>query len=110
MTYSFEVRKLGASEVVDSASNVAAGTNGTTSFTLTTELEEAAEYVWVARATDAHGAVSAASAEAGFLVYRRPGNDTKVPDSGGCNAGPGGLGGLLPLMALGLGLLGRRRR
>jgi uncharacterized protein (TIGR03382 family) len=110
VTYSFEVRKQGSSEVVDSARNIAAGANGTTSFTLTTELEEAAEYVWVARATDSHGAESAVSAETGFLVYRRPGNDTKVPDSGGCNAGPGELGGLLPLMALALGLLGRRRR
>jgi uncharacterized protein (TIGR03382 family) len=110
VTYTFEVRKQGASDVVASASNVAAGANGLTSVTLTTELDEGGEYVWVARATDAQGAASAASAEASFLVFRRPGNDTKVPPSGGCSSGPGELGGLLPLMAMALGLLGRRRR
>ncbi|WP_309894520.1 S8 family serine peptidase [Archangium sp.] len=110
VTYTFEVRKQGSSDVVASASNVAAGANRLTSVTLTTELDEGGEYVWVARATDAQGAASAASAEASFLVFRRPGNDTKAPVSGGCNSGPGGLGGLLPLMALALGLLGRRRR
>jgi len=110
VTYTFEVRKQGSSDVVASASNVAAGANGLTSVTLTTELDEGGEYVWVARATDAQGAASAASAEASFLVFRRPGNDTKVPPSGGCSSGPGELGGLLPLMAMALGLLGRRRR
>jgi uncharacterized protein (TIGR03382 family) len=110
VTYSFEVRKLGESDVLASASNVAAGANGLTSTTLTTELDEGVEYVWVAVAKDAQGATSATSAEAGFLVYRRIGNSTQVPPSGGCNAGAGELGGLLPLLALGLGLLGRRRR
>jgi uncharacterized protein (TIGR03382 family) len=112
VTYAFEVRKQGSSDVVASASSVAAGANGVTSVTLTTELEEGAEYVWVARATDAQGAASAASAEAGFMVFKRTTDDpgTHVPDSGGCSASPGDVAGLLPMLALGLGLLGRRRR
>jgi uncharacterized protein (TIGR03382 family) len=109
VTYAFEVRKLGSSDVVASASSVAAGAHGVTSVTLTEELEEGAEYVWVASAKDAQGAVSAASSEAGFMVFKRD-DGTHVPDSGGCSASPGDVAGLLPMLALGLGLLGRRRR
>ncbi len=108
VTYSFEVRK--GTEVVASGENVAAGASGQTSFKVTHDLEAGEEYVWVARAKDAAGAVSAASAGASFQVYKAP-VVTQPPaeDDGGCSAGAGTMGGILPLLAMAFGLLRRRR-
>jgi uncharacterized protein (TIGR03382 family) len=63
----------------------------------------------VARAKDAAGAVSAASAEARFQVYKAPVTQPPAEDEG-CSAGAGAAGGLLPLLVMAMGLLGRRRR
>ncbi|WP_224245955.1 PKD domain-containing protein [Hyalangium gracile] len=105
ITYAFEVRN--ADGQVVASGNVPAGGNGHTSFSVTQELDEGAEYVWVARAKDAANAVSAASAEARFQVYKAP--EMPKPDDGGCSTGAGALGGLLPLIAMALGMLRRRR-
>jgi uncharacterized protein (TIGR03382 family) len=112
ITYTFEVRKADGT-VETTGENIASGANGSTSFTVGKDLEEGAEYIWVARAKDAAGAVSAASAEAKFQVYKAPvipGPGDGVDEDEGCSAGAGSVGGLLPLLAMALGLLGRRRR
>ncbi|HEX8702023.1 MAG TPA: MYXO-CTERM sorting domain-containing protein, partial [Myxococcaceae bacterium] len=108
VSYSFEVKNADG-EVVASGDNVAAGGTGQTSFKVSAELEEGEEYVWTARAKDAAGATSAASAEARFQVYKAPVIPQPAPDEG-CSAGAGAAGGLLPLLAMAMGLLGRRRR
>ena len=105
ITYSFEVRTSDGQVVV--SGDAAAGSNGHTAFTLTKELDEGGEYIWVARAKDAAGAVSQASAEAHFQVYKAP--EIPPQDDGGCSAGAGALGGMLPLVAMALGMLRRRR-
>jgi uncharacterized protein (TIGR03382 family) len=107
ITYSFEVKDSNGA-VKASGDNVAAG-NGQTSFKVSADLEEGVEYVWTARAKDAAGAVSAASAEARFQVYKAPVIPQPAPDEG-CSAGAGSVGGLLPLLVMAMGLLGRRRR
>jgi uncharacterized protein (TIGR03382 family) len=108
ITYTFEVRNADG-QVAASGENVASGSTGQTSFKLNADLEEGVEYVWVARAKDAAGAVSAASAEARFQVYKAPVIPPPAEDEG-CSAGAGSMGGLLPLLVMAMGLLGRRRR
>ncbi len=107
VTYSFEIKDADGA-VKASGDSVAAGLTGQTSFKVTTELEEGVEYVWTARAKDAAGATSAASAEARFQVYKAPVIPQPAPDEG-CSAGAGAAGGLLPLLAMAMGLLRRRR-
>jgi uncharacterized protein (TIGR03382 family) len=112
ITYAFEVRKADGA-VATSGEDIAAGAGGSTAYRLTKDLEEGVEYVWVARAKDAAGAVSAASAEARFQVYKAPsipGPGDGVDEDEGCSAGAGSMGGVLPLLLMALGLLGRRRR
>jgi uncharacterized protein (TIGR03382 family) len=108
VTYTFEVHKADGA-MAASGEGVAAGATGQTSFKVTTELEAGVEYSWVARAKDAAGAVSAASAEARFQVYKAPVTQPPAEDEG-CSAGAGAAGGLLPLLVMAMGLLGRRRR
>jgi hypothetical protein len=105
ITYSFELR--GSDGQVVASGDAAAGSNGHTSFNVTKELDEGGEYIWVARAKDAAGAVSQASTEARFQVYKAP--ELPPQDDGGCSTGAGALGGLLPLVAMALGMLRRRR-
>jgi hypothetical protein len=107
ITYSFEVKT--AEGTVAVTGDAAAGANGHTSFKLGKDLEAGVEYIWVARAKDASGAVSAASTEARFQVYKAPEIPVPPEDDGGCSAGAGSLGGLLPLLAMALGLSRRRR-
>jgi uncharacterized protein (TIGR03382 family) len=108
ITYSFEVRNADGAKAA-SGEGVASGSTGQTSFKLNADLEEGVEYIWTARAKDASGAVSQASAEARFQVYKAPVIPEQKPDEG-CSAGAGSLGGLLPLLVMAMGLLGRRRR
>jgi hypothetical protein len=105
ITYTFEVRNTDGSVVA--SGDVAAGANGHTSFTVTEDLDEGGEYAWVARGKDAAGAVGQASTEAKFQVYKAP---EPPKDDGGCSAGAGALGGMLPLVAMALGMLRRRRQ
>ncbi|MBN1205229.1 MAG: putative Ig domain-containing protein [Myxococcaceae bacterium] len=107
ITYSFDVRT--AEGAVAVTGDAAAGANGHTSFKLGNDLEAGVEYIWVARAKDGAGAVSAASTEARFQVYKAPEIPEPPKDDGGCSAGAGSLGGLLPLLAMALGLFRRRR-
>jgi uncharacterized protein (TIGR03382 family) len=109
ITYAFEVRNADGA-VAASGEGVASGANGQTSFKVNAELEEGVEYIWTARAKDAAGAVSAASAEARFQVYKAPVIPEPPAEEEGCSAGAGSLGGLLPLLVMAMGLLGRRRR
>jgi uncharacterized protein (TIGR03382 family) len=108
ITYSFEIRDADGA-VAASGDNVAAGTTGQTSFKISADLKEGVEYSWTARAKDAAGAVSPASAEARFQVYKEPVIPQPAPDEG-CSAAAGSAGGLLPLLVMAMGLLGRRRR
>ncbi|MBN1208777.1 MAG: S8 family serine peptidase [Myxococcaceae bacterium] len=108
VTYAFEIRTTDGAVAV-SGDNVAEGANRFTSFEVSQELEEGTEYIWVARAKDATGAVSAASSEARFQVYKAPETPAPPDEDEGCSAGAGSLGGLLPLLAMALGLLRRRR-
>jgi uncharacterized protein (TIGR03382 family) len=105
VTYTFEVRNADGA-VVATSSSVAAGANGTTSFTLAEDLQEDAQYTWTARATDARNAQGAASAAASFKVDSAP--PPAAP--GGCSSVPAGAGSMLPLLAMVAGLLGLRRR
>jgi len=107
ITYAFEVRKADGA-VAASGDNVATGSTGQTSYKLNADLEEGVEYIWTARAKDAAGAVSAASAEARFQVYKAP--VIPEPKEEGCSAAAGSAGGMLPLLAMALGMFIRRRR
>jgi uncharacterized protein (TIGR03382 family) len=110
VTYEFEVRKADGS-VAESIKGVAAGANGTTSATLTQDLVKGSQYTWVAYAKDAKGETSIVSAEARFQVYEAPVVQQPPQADTGCSAAPGAsMAGLLPMLALAMGLLARRRR
>jgi uncharacterized protein (TIGR03382 family) len=110
VTYEFEVLNADGS-LAESIKAVAAGANGTTSATLTKDLAKGKEYKWTAYATDAKGEKSPVSATARFQVYEAPVVQTPPQADAGCSAAPGAsAAGLLPMLALALGLLGRRRR
>ncbi|KFE63224.1 S8 family peptidase [Hyalangium minutum] len=108
ITYSFEVKSAdGAVVSSGDVATTANAQNSQVSFKVTKELEPGVEYIWTARAKDAAGAVSAASADARFQVYKEPTLPEPEKD-GGCSTGAGALGGLLPLLAMAMGLLRRR--
>jgi len=110
VTYAFEVKSSdGAVVSSGEVATTADAQNTQVSFKVTKELEPGTEYIWTARAKDAAGAVSAASADARFQVYKEPVMPQPVED-GGCSTGAGALGGMLPLLAMALGLLRRRRQ
>jgi len=109
ITYAFEVKSSDGTVVSSGEVATTADTQSSqVSFKVTKELEPGTEYLWTARAKDAAGAVSAASSDARFQVYKEP--VLPAPeDDGGCSTGAGALGGLLPLLAMALGMLRRRR-
>jgi subtilisin family serine protease len=109
VTYAFEVKSSDGAVVSSGEVATTADAQSTqVSFKVTKELEPGTEYIWTARAKDAAGAVSAASADARFQVYKEP--VIPVPEEdGGCSTGAGALGGMLPLLAMALGRLRRRR-
>ncbi|HYH94509.1 S8 family serine peptidase [Hyalangium sp.] len=110
ITYVFEVKSSDGATVTSGEVTTAANSSSNqVSFKVTKELEVGAEYIWSARAKDAAGAVSAASADARFQVYKEPVIPGPAEDSGGCSTGAGALGGLLPLLAMALGMFRRRR-
>jgi subtilisin family serine protease len=108
ITYVFEVKAGGTVVSSGEVATAAGSQSNQASFKVTKELEPGTEYVWTARAKDAAGAVSAASADARFQVYKEPVFPEPEKDSG-CSTGAGALGGLLPLLAMALGMLRRRR-
>jgi hypothetical protein len=105
LTYEFEVHaEKPDGAVVASATGVAAGGAQTLS-TLTTALENGKSFYWTARAVDSHGEAGPWTTPAFFRV-----------NAGGCGCGAFGtqgdgfLGGLLPLLAVALGLSLIRRK
>jgi hypothetical protein len=106
VTYGFEVRTGDGARVIR-REWVPQGQSGVTSFTLPVDLQPGTDYMWVTWARDERQLVSEVSAEARFHVYgsRRGGGG-----GGGCGAAPGTVAGLLPVLGVALGLLGRRRR
>ncbi|MDC0714925.1 S8 family serine peptidase [Stigmatella sp. ncwal1] len=110
LTYFFEVRRTDGT-LVATGHGLTEGDHGQTSFTLPSALNRAERYFWTAYAKDAAGAVGPSSAKAHFRVDRgRSHPEPREERYGGCTAGENALGGILPLVAMALGLIRLRRQ
>jgi hypothetical protein len=110
LTYTFEVKRRDGT-LVATGPGVAQERTAQTAFTVPEPLPRGETYLWTAYATDSSGAAGPPSTQARFEIHRRSSHPSRSEERyGGCSTGGGALGGLLPLMALGLGRLRRSRR